>query len=309
MMDNLIPIIKEHYFSDTNIHFIENILFDKYNISCPQIIFQIQNTIFNLFLSEFHTNLSFYSQTSIENIIITLNKLTIKECIDTIHTIPPQMSNTPLITNNTNTTNNTTNTHTHTHNTNTHNTTDTTNTNTHNTTDTTNTNTTNTNTNTHNTTDTTNTNTTNTNTTNTNTHNTTDTTNTHNTTDTNTHNTIDTTNNTDTTDTVDKFNITDIQNELEYLKKKFHETEKNLRQTEKNLQQTEKKLKETQVNQIEIQSLQSTIQSLQNKIKQLEDVQNLVQQKTFTDQSSQTITHVTKQIYCFSDTFQCNKDT
>ena len=81
-----IQFIKEQYFSDTNIYFIQDILHNKYHIPQPQNneLFQLQNKLFNLFLTELHINTDYYSNVSPEHIIITLNKFTIQQYLDTL---------------------------------------------------------------------------------------------------------------------------------------------------------------------------------------------------------------------------------
>jgi hypothetical protein len=80
-MISKLETVKHHYLSEQNNSFIMNVITQNYmkeNVNKTHI-FNIQNNIFNLFLQDSHTHQTFESA---EEIIITLNKMTIKYYLD-----------------------------------------------------------------------------------------------------------------------------------------------------------------------------------------------------------------------------------
>lgn len=79
-MNNITNIIKNEYFSEKNNNFITDIIINKLHVpnSNKNIIFQLQNEIYNKFIEEMYDKQIPINEYNIEDLLISLNKLTIK---------------------------------------------------------------------------------------------------------------------------------------------------------------------------------------------------------------------------------------
>lgn len=100
-MNNITNIIKNEYFSEKNNNFITDIIINKLHVpnSNKNIIFKLQNEIYNKFIEEMYDKQIPINEYNIEDLLISLNKLTIKliqESIIPISHSEPQIPLPPL---------------------------------------------------------------------------------------------------------------------------------------------------------------------------------------------------------------------